>query len=238
MSKSQHTKLSGARKGFSGFPDGTLGFLRGVRANNTKTWFDAHRKDYDELYVAPAKAFVEALAPRLSDFAPEIVAEARINGSIFRINRDVRFSRDKRPYKDHLDFVFWEGEKKASASSFFFRLSPDRLFIGAGFHQARPAQLKSFREAVADPKSGTSLAQVVKNLRGHGHELGGKHYKRHPRGFPEDGPAAELLLHNALFVIQEGSPDAALRAQIVNTCVQHWQEMLPLHRWLIDHVLM
>ena len=113
-----------AKEDFTGFPDGTLKFLRGLRKNNTKTWFDAHRSDYDNFYVAPAKSFVEAIGVRLKRIAPAIVAEPIINGSIFRINRNVRFSNDKRPYKDHLDFSFWEGEKKGSSSALFFRVSP------------------------------------------------------------------------------------------------------------------
>ena len=159
---------------FNGFPNGTLKFLRGIRKNNTKTWFDAHRSDYDNFYVAPAKEFVEAMGAKLSRLAPEIVAEPRINGSIFRINKDVRFSKDKRPYKDHLDFAFWQGEKKASSSSLFFRVSPDGVFVGAGFHQGCPEHQKALRAAVADEKSGQALGTVAKRLRKAGYELEGK----------------------------------------------------------------
>ena len=221
---------------FVGFPTGTLRFLRGIRKNNTKAWFDRHRADYDECYVAPAKNFVVAVGQSLAKVAPEIVADPRVNGSIFRINRDIRFGKDKRPYKDHLDFAFWQGEKKASASSLFFRVSPDGVFIGAGFHQGCPEHQKAFRTAVADPNTGKALAAVAKKLRRSGYELEGKHYKRFPRGIPDDGPAAEFLLHNALYVVSQDQAKAACDRQIVDLCLKHWKAALPLHRWLINHV--
>ncbi|MEM6991152.1 MAG: DUF2461 family protein, partial [Myxococcota bacterium] len=88
---------------FDGFPKQTLTFLKGLGANNDKAWFTAHRADYDNYFMEPAKHFVVALGERLAKSSPGIHAEPKVNGSIFRINRDVRFSKDKRPYKDHLD---------------------------------------------------------------------------------------------------------------------------------------
>jgi uncharacterized protein (TIGR02453 family) len=221
---------------FKGFPDGTLKFLCGVRANNTKKWFDANRSNYDEFYVAPAKTFVEAVDKELAKLAPAIVADPKINGSIFRINRDVRFSKDKRPYRDHLDFAFWEGEKKASASSFFFRVSPDGVFIGAGFHQGCPEHQKALRSAVSDADSGQALADLAEKLRKDGYELEGKHYKRIPRNTQSDGPATEFLLHNALYVVTEEKQKVACSPKLINVCTKHWKAALPLHRWLVDHV--
>jgi uncharacterized protein (TIGR02453 family) len=98
------------------FPPDTLGFLRDVRRHNERTWFEANRSRYEAGYIEPAKAFVAAVAPALEAIVPGIKAEPRVLGSIFRINRDTRFSKDKRPYKDHLDFWFWEGDRKATSS--------------------------------------------------------------------------------------------------------------------------
>lgn len=120
--------------GFSGFPGGTLDFFRALRENNTRAWFDGHRADYERFYVEPAREFVLAAGERLRPLVPAIHAEPRILGSIFRINRDTRFSKDKRPYKDHLDFWFWEGDRQAAVSGFFARVSPDFVGIGAGCH--------------------------------------------------------------------------------------------------------
>jgi uncharacterized protein (TIGR02453 family) len=94
------------------FPPDTLGFLDELRSNNAKAWFEANRARYQAAYVDAGKAFVEAIAPVLASVAPGIQAEPRVLGSIFRINRDTRFSADKRPYKDHLDFWFWAGDAR------------------------------------------------------------------------------------------------------------------------------
>ena len=75
----------------------------------------------------PALAFVAAIGPRLQKISPSVAFEPKINGSLFRINRDVRFAKDKRPYKNHIDMWFWHGDKRGWASpGFFFRLAPDR----------------------------------------------------------------------------------------------------------------
>lgn len=87
----------------------TVEFLTDLRAHNDKAWFDANRARYEFGYVEPAKDFVEVMGPGLEKLVPGIHAEPSVRGSIFRINRDIRFSSDKRPYKDHLDFWFWEG---------------------------------------------------------------------------------------------------------------------------------
>src|SRR5918998_456518 len=114
------------------FPRATLDFLTDLRANNSREWFDANRARYERDLVAPAKAFVTAAAPLLDRLAPGISAEPRVLGSIFRINRDTRFSPDKRPYKAHLDLWFWHGRRSDAASGLFLRLTPDELSVGAG----------------------------------------------------------------------------------------------------------
>ena len=116
------------------FPAETVAFLTDLRAHNDKAWFDANRARYESGYLEPAKEFVELIGPALDELVPGIHAEPRVRGSIFRINRDVRFSSDKRPYKDHLDFWFWEGDRKAAVSGLFLRVWPDGVVVGAGAH--------------------------------------------------------------------------------------------------------
>jgi uncharacterized protein (TIGR02453 family) len=149
---------------FGGFPPETTRFLRELRGNNNKDWFDAHRSDYEVFWVAPAKAFVVAAGQQLIELAPGIRAEPRVLGSIFRINRDTRFARDASPYKDHIDFWFWEGERRRAVSGFFARLTPEVLGIGAGCHGLDPERLTRFRQAVADPSSGAELAGITRRL--------------------------------------------------------------------------
>src|SRR5947208_986392 len=99
-----------ATASFAGFPPAGLQFLAGLQANNNKTWFDANRADYDTGLIAPARQFVVDLGAKLREqVSPRIHAEPRTGGSLMRINRDTRFSKDKSPYKDYLGLWFWEG---------------------------------------------------------------------------------------------------------------------------------
>ena len=220
--------------GFNGFPKETLTFLRGLSKNNDKAWFDAHRKNYDAHLMEPAKAFVEAMGDQFASFAPEVVVEPRVNGSIRRINRDIRFSKDKRPYKTWLDLQFWEGgDKRCGHASFFFRLQPDRLYLGAGMYEFPKPQLAAYRDAVVNDDSGRTLVRVLAKMEKAGFPAGGKHYKRVPRGFDPDHERADLLLHTGLFAIKEMKPPLEVHsATFVTICASHYKKVTPLFDWL------
>ena len=184
---------------FTGFPPETFTFLKGLAKNNSKDWFEKHRNDYEQFHLSPAKAFVEAIAPGLKKISKSINAEPRVNGSIFRINRDVRFSKDKRPYKTTLDMWFWEGETRGwEAPGFYLRIMSHGFIAGAGLYGFSPAQLKIFRAAVIDEKSGAALLKMVQGL--DGLKLGDPTRKKVPRGFDADHPRAQFLLCDGGFM--------------------------------------
>ncbi len=219
---------------FSGFPKQTITFLAGLHAHNAKPWFEAHRDDYQAFYLAPAVAFVEALAPKLRKLDRDVQAEARVNGSIMRINRDTRFSKDKSPYKDHLDLWFWTGAEKGwESSGFWFRLTPKSLMLGAGMHGFSPEMLARYRKAVLDPKRGAALAAAVKKVRANGCEVGGEHYKRVPKGADADHARAALLKHNGLYAGRDMKHPAALHgATFVDFVAKQFAAAAPIHAWL------
>jgi uncharacterized protein (TIGR02453 family) len=219
---------------FDGFSKETVDFLAGVRDHNNKKWFDGHRSDYERAFLAPAVAFAEALAPPLRKIEPDICVEPRVNGSIMRINRDIRFSKDKSPYKDHLDLWFWTGDRKGwDTSGFFFRLTPDRLVLGAGMHGFAPATLARYRAAVLDARKGAALAAIVSKIRKDGYEVGTESYKKTPAGVAADHPRAALLRHGGLHAGWEGKHPAELRhPAFVDFVTQHFKAVAPLHRWL------
>jgi uncharacterized protein (TIGR02453 family) len=223
---------------FGGFAPETIRFLGELRVNNHKDWFDAHRADYEAFWVAPAKAFVVAAGQQLAELAPKIRAEPRVLGSIFRINRDTRFARGTGPYKDHLDFWFWEGERRRAVSGFFARLTPEVLGVGVGCHGFDPERLVRFRQAVADPSSGADLAGIAERLEGAGYELGRAVLKRPPAGFTTGGgPAGRFLLYKALFVHEDEPADERVHTDaVLAMCMRHWRALASLHRWLTDYV--
>ena len=153
---------------FDGFPKETLAFLDGITRNNEKAWFDAHRDLYEAGYIAPARSFVDALGPRLRSIAPAVQFSTRINGSLSRINRDVRFSKDKRPYKEHLGIWFWHGERRRwDVPGFWFELTPGQVQLGVGLYLMQGEQLDSFRQSVVHPRSARRCSrQLPKRRRG------------------------------------------------------------------------
>jgi uncharacterized protein (TIGR02453 family) len=230
-------RLIATQVGFAGFPRETLRFLADVRANNTRTWFEEHRDDYERFYVEPAKEFVAAAAVVLGEIAPGVRAEPRILGSIFRITLDTRFSKDKRPYKDHLDFWFWEGERRHAVSGFFARITPDFVGIGAGCHGFNPDQLAAYRAALEDPAAGADLVRVAGELETFGYQLGGGGSPTTRSQAGGVNPRARLKRHRTLFVHIDAPVDAATNGvALLETCRRHWRQLAPLHRWLVDHV--
>ncbi len=222
---------------FTGFPPETIQFLAALSKNNSKEWFDAHRSDYDNFWVAPAKAFVVAAGDALQELAP-VEAQPKVNGSIFRVNRDVRFSADKRPYKDHLDFWFWEGERKRAVSGFYLRITADAVGVGVGAHGFDKDRLAVYRGAVVDPRAGKGLRSAVAALGEAKIEVKGEHYKQLPRGFDTaDDFTGRMLRYNALWTGEDvAAPKVLNSSRFVSWAMTRWTKAAPLHRWLVDNL--
>lgn len=223
---------------FSGFPEEALSFLAGLAANNNRTWFEAHKQEYRDFIVGPTQQFVIALGERLAEISDQIVYDTRTNGagSMMRIYRDTRFSKDKTPYKTNIAVAFWEGSNKKMRNPIFgFQFGPEGGGLMAGMHAFQPEQLAAYRTAVADPKLGRELTEALDEVRRAGdYVVGGEHYKRVPRGFDPEHPRADLLRFNALYVYSPAiPPEVVTGPEIVDVCFAHCQAMAPVHRWLV-----
>lgn len=108
---------------FENFPMKTVGFLKKLSKNNSKEWFEEHRDDYNSKFLEPAFQFVTEMGDKLSSIAPDIMAVPKIDKSVFRLHRDVRFSKDKSPYKTNLGIYFWKGKRKWKAPGSIFILT-------------------------------------------------------------------------------------------------------------------
>jgi uncharacterized protein (TIGR02453 family) len=221
---------------FEGFSDETFGFLAELTANNEKAWFEANRVRYEQHYLAPALAFIEALGPRLATELPGNVRyEPRVNGSLFRINRDVRFSRDKTPYKNHIDMWFWQGERKGWESpGYYMRLLPEEMILGAGMHAFSKEGIEAFRRAVVAEEQGRALERaVVTVLAGGPYAMGGETRKRVPHGFDAEHPRGRFLLFEGLNVnLETPIPPEAASPGFVDYCLRHFKAMSPINEWL------
>ena len=225
---------------FSGFSRDLPTFLGELRENNSKAWFDENRQRYESVYLEPAKAFVAAIAPDLHRISPAISAEPRVNGAVMRVNRDIRFSRDKTPYKTTMDIHFVEGTTKLKSNpAYLFRFTAEAFHIGVGAHGFNKAQLAAWREALVDDKTGKAFRAALSAASKAGYsDPGGQHYKTVPRGLPADHPNAEFLRFNMFYLTREESPapDALFAPEAVDYCLSVFQALRPVQEWLVSQV--
>lgn len=222
---------------FAGFSPRTTAFFVELAKNNTKLWFDENRADFQEHVMTPAQLFVEAIGARLKTLSPDIIADPRVNRSLFRLNRDVRFSNDKTPYKTHLAFWFWEGSRpRMENSGFYFHIEPDSIMTGAGLYFFPKPLLAAYRQAVVHPVYGPQLAEAIHAVRSKpGYDVWGKHYKKVPSGFDPRHENSDLLLYDGMTAfLEEPIPAELYSAGIVDYVYERFAQMAPIQRWVAD----
>jgi uncharacterized protein (TIGR02453 family) len=220
---------------FKGFSQQIIQFFENLKKNNTKNWFEKHRDDYEEFVLKPAKDFVVAMVKRLRTEIPGIVAVPKVNKSLFRLNRDTRFSLDKSPYKTNLGLFFWEGTRpRMECPGFYFHLEPPHIVLGGGLYVFPNYLFDTYRNSVVHPRYGKELAKILSELKTKGRRVEGRHYKRVPAGYDPSHPNAEYLLHNGLYVGYETSiPGELFSEKLVDYCWTVYRLSVPLHRWLV-----
>lgn len=220
---------------FSGYAPETIQFFADLKMNNNKTWFAENKTTYEKFVVEPSQAFVLAMGQRLEELAPAIQYDTRANGtgSMMRIYRDVRFSKDKTPYKTWLGIIFWEGSgKKTECPGFYFALDDEGAGAHAGLHGFPKPFLEAYREAVMDDRMGQELSHILATLPA-AYAHSDSHYKRVPQGFDKTHPHAELLLYNSLTASAPRiSPEVAASSDLLDVCFEHFRQMAPLQQWL------
>ncbi len=224
--------------GRENFPLNTLDFLKKLSKNNNKEWFEENRELFNSDFLQPALQFVVDLGEKLNLIAPGVMAVPKIDKSIFRLHRDVRFSKDKSPFKTNLGILLWEGKrKKMECSGFYFHIDPKTFFLGAGMYMFQKDMLKAYREKIYNPVLGKQLDAAVKKVQKKGdYNLGGKTYKRIPKGFDPEYPFADLLLHNGFYMSYSGTNIEKLGKDPVNFSFKIYKDMLPVHRWLVENL--
>jgi len=176
------------------FSPALFAFLRQLKANNDRDWFKANQAKFEDSVRTPALEFVRDMAPRLEAISPHFLAsDKKVGGSLFRIHRDTRFSKDKTPYKTHTGIQFRHAEgKSAHAPCFYLHLEPGEVFVGAGIWHPDTATAKLIREAIVeDPKAWKRATQGKAFSKRFA--LQGDSLKRPPRGFDPEHPLLEDL---------------------------------------------
>ena len=220
------------------FTNDTVKFFNQLDKHNNKEWFESHREDLELHVMEPARVFVMHMGDQLREIAPNVQAIPKTDKSIFRLHRDVRFSKNKAPYKTNLGIYFWEGSgKKMESSGFYMHIEPKLYFVGLGMYVFTPEQIKKFREAVYNPSNAEELSKVLKNLGKKGYKINEPHFKQVPRGFDKEYKYADLLKYNGLYSFYESTDlDELLEADQIKFLYKKFKDMLPIHTWLLEHM--
>lgn len=223
----------------SAFPESSLIFLQELSENNNREWFNANKKRYENDLRAPAIELVLALGTALQEHFPSVTYDTAVNGSgsLMRIYRDIRFSKDKTPYKDLIAMGFPEGRgKKMKASSFGIQISATEAGLMAGVFGFDKEQLTQYRDAVVNDKLGHELLEAVNQVQAAGdYEISGAHYKRPPRGYQLPGDERDdYLLYSGLWASYPTIPrDVVLSESFVDGVIEHFVNMSPIQQWLV-----
>jgi uncharacterized protein (TIGR02453 family) len=200
---------------FEGWKGDFVGFFRGLELDNSKRYFEAHREQYEQEVRRPLEELVSELEPVLGP------------GKLFRINRDIRFSADKSPYKTNVAAV---------VGRLYVHLDSRSFFVATGAHHPATPWLARYREAVAGP-AGEELARWVERMRAAGLSVGGNEMKTAPRGYDRDHPRIELLRWREVGAGRHWSIEPWIATPAArDRVVEAWEAMRPLADWLSEHV--
>jgi len=224
---------------FTRFTPKAFTFLRGIANNNRKEWFDAHRGDYEAELKRPLALLIEEVDVHLATIAPEIVGSPK--KSAFRIHRDVRFSKDKSPYKTHVACWFFHrdaghgvgGEAAHGGAGFYFHLAPTGSFCGGGIWMPPRPALARIRQHLVDDVAGFEALVLDKAFKRRFGVLDTEGMlTRLPRGFNADHPAGAWLKYQSFTAGCELSPDEVTSATLPQTLAKQFAAMTPFVRWL------
>jgi uncharacterized protein (TIGR02453 family) len=202
---------------FTGFPVAALDFYDDLEMDNTRSFWAAHKEVYEQAVRAPMLALVTALEP---EFGP---------AKVFRPYRDVRFAKDKTPYKTHQGAYVAVGP----STGWYVQVAAPGVRVGAGFYDADSERLAAIRGAIADDRRGKQLRRIVNRLQKQGWELGGDTLKTAPRGYDVGHPRIDLLRHRSLSLGRSyGFEPVVHTAELLDLVRADWRTARPLVEWV------
>jgi uncharacterized protein (TIGR02453 family) len=202
---------------FRGWTGDFQGFFLGLQMNNSKAYFEAHRRQYEEQVKAPMQALLADLEP---EFGP---------AKLSRPNRDIRFAADKSPYKTN---VYADARGGG-----YVALDAKGLTAARGRYMVEPPELARYRLAVAADRSGKELAAIVASLLRKGYEIGGQELKRVPTPHPQDHPRGDLLRHKRLIYWKHWDVGPWIATpQVREKVAKAWRDGAELNAWLAKHM--
>ncbi len=219
---------------FNGFPKSGIDFLKKLKKNNNREWFQKHKDEYEEIVKFPMQCLIAALREKLRDDIPEIEFNPR--RSIFRIYRDVRFSKNKTPYKTNIAAGFdLRGKKKSTESpGLYIGIEPGSVFVGGGLYMPSGEQVKAIRASIIHKPQDFLDVVGDKRFKKSFGSLMGEQLQRAPLGVAKDHPMLDHLRHKQFFVGKEWNDEKVVYSKtFAATSASLLRDTMPLVRWLL-----
>jgi len=220
---------------YQGLPRGTFAYLAALAANNDRGWFEAHRDEYERLWLGAGLDLIAALEPLCRDMAPRLLAVPKLNASLRRIHRDTRFSTDKSPYKPHLHLILSAGEPFNKVAGMHIVLSPEGLAFGAGRFEPPPEVLGRLRARICDDSERAGLLAAIASAEAVGSALDPPDLARVPKGFAAEAEWEVLLRRKSLICRTPAAlapPDWLFSPDAPHELARITHAHLPLLAWL------
>lgn len=223
-------------KKFNGFPEEMFVFLDDLTNNNSREWFTANKDRYEKQVVRPVQQFIVAVGEFLPSISPALLASPkRVGGSMFRIYRDTRFSRDKRPYKENVGCQFRHHRAHGAHSpGFYVHLAPDEVFVGGGLWKPESTSLGRVRQAIHDSPESWKEVVTNKSFSRYFGMLQGESLKRPPRGFETEHPFIDDIKRKSFVVFRDLDPRSANSAGFLKEVEKAFNIASPLLAFLSE----
>jgi len=222
---------------FTGFPKDFFAFFKDLKAHNERPWFEDNKQRFRDSVQAPMSGFIEVMRPRLAKVSKNFVADPRPNGgSMFRIYRDVRFSKDKRPYKEHAACHFRHAAgKDVHAPGFYMHFGAVEVHFGGGMYMPDALALGRIRDAIVQKPAAWKAVKANKAFVKAFGELGGDDVlTRAPRGYDPDHPLIEDIKRKSFFAMHEADVNLATSPKLVDAVANSFAAASPLMRFLCN----
>jgi uncharacterized protein (TIGR02453 family) len=215
------------------FTKQTFAFLSDLAANNNREWFEAHKQDYENVVRTPALDFIDDIAQELPAISKHFRAESKkVGGSLMRVQRDTRFSKDKSPYKTNIGIQFrHELGKDVHASGFYLHIAPGECFVGVGLWHPEPDALFKIRTAIVEQPEAWAAARDEPTFRKH-FALEGDALANAPRGFAKDHPLVADLKRKDFIGMAQINEAVVTSAKLRPHVVEYFRAAAPYMRFL------
>lgn len=222
---------------YAGFEQDTISFLEELSANNNRDWFKANKSRYEEQVLDVALRFIQSMQEPLAELAPHFVAlPTRVGGSLMRVYRDTRFSRNKLPYKTNIGIQFrHEQARDVHSPGYYVHIDPTEVFVGAGMWRPEPEALHAIRERIAFKSMDWQRAVGDRGFRRH-FVLGGESLKRPPRGFSKDHKLIEDIKRKSFIAIKNMDAGDCLHPQFQRRVETAFKAATPYMKFLCKAV--